>query len=254
MKTLAVYSIKGGVGKTTTAVNLAYLAAAEGLRTLVWDLDPQGAASFFFRIKPKVKGGGKALLERPEALDAAIKGTDFERLDLLPADFSYRHLDLRLDQAEQPKHQLQRLIKPLARDYDLLLLDCPPSISTLSENVFRVADALLVPLIPSTLSIRTLEQLDRFLRDKMPKRAPLLLPFFSMVDESKALHRSMIQGVPQLDLRLLRSPIPEIAEIERMGLHRMPITAYRGSEVADAAYRALWQEIRQSLADRSARR
>lgn len=247
MKTLAVYSIKGGVGKTTTAVNLAYLAAAEGRRTLVWDLDPQGAASFFFRIKPKVKGGGKALLQRPSALDAAIKGTDFDGLDLLPADFSYRHLDLRLGESDKPRRQLQRLLKPLRRDYDLLLLDCPPSISTLSENVFAVADALLVPLIPTTLSIRTLEQLDDFLREKMPKRAPQLLPFFSMADQTKALHRGIMQSASEQAPRILKSPIPEIAEIERMGLHRMPITAYAGSEIAANAYRALWLEVKQGL-------
>lgn len=249
MTTLAVYSIKGGVGKTTTAVNLAFLAAAEGRRTLVWDLDPQGAASFFFRIKPKVKGGGKALLQRRGTLDAAIKGTDFEGLDLLPADFSYRHLDLRLGNSEQPKRQLQRLLKPLRRDYDLLLLDCPPSISTLSETVFAVSDALLVPLIPTTLSIRTLEQLDAFLSNQMPKQAPRLLPFFSMVDQTKALHRSIMQAAPEQDLQILRSPIPESADIERMGLHRMPITAYAASEIAAASYRALWREVKQVVGE-----
>jgi chromosome partitioning protein len=247
MRTLAVYSVKGGVGKTTTAVNLAFLAAAEGRRVLVWDLDPQGAASFFFRIKPRVKGGGKALFKGRGALDAAIKGTDFDGLDLLPADFSYRHLDLRLGRGDKPARQLQRLLKPLRRDYDLLLLDCPPSISTLSENVFAVADALLVPLIPTTLSLRSLEQLDDFLRQKMPKHPPRLLPFFSMADQTKALHRTIMQGDFGPGLQILRSPIPAIAEIERMGLHRMPITAYAASETAAASYRALWREVVQAI-------
>src|ERR1700722_19090862 len=100
MRIYAVYNIKGGVGKTTTAVNLAYLAAQSGLRTVLWDLDPQAAASFMFRVKPKVQGGGgKALIGGKRPLDDAIKGTDFDNLDLIPADFTYRNMDLLLDAA-----------------------------------------------------------------------------------------------------------------------------------------------------------
>ena len=101
MRIYATYNIKGGVGKTTTAVNLAHLAAAEtGLRTVLWDLDPQGAASFMFRVKPRVKGGGKALISGTRTLDDAVKGTDFDNLDLIPADFTYRNMDLLLDNAK----------------------------------------------------------------------------------------------------------------------------------------------------------
>jgi cellulose biosynthesis protein BcsQ len=247
MQTIALYSIKGGVGKTTTAVNLGFLAAAEGWRTLIWDLDPQGAASFFFRIKTEVEGGGRALLRHRRVLEAAIKGTDFEGLELLPADFSYRHLDLELSRGDKPKRQLRRVLKPLAQEYDLIIFDCPPSISLVSENVFAVADALLVPLIPTTLSTRTLEQLDTFLNEKLPKKAPLLLPFFSMADSSKALHRAVMKSVPGQGRLVLRSVIPETAEVERMGLHRMPILAYAGDETAVAAYRGLWQEVKDAL-------
>jgi len=247
MSIVALYSIKGGVGKTTTAVNLAFLASAEGRRTLVWDLDPQGAASFFFRIKPKVKGGGRALFRHRRALDAAIKGTDFDGLDLLPADFSYRHLDLQLDQRKKPKRQLKRTLKPLRREYDLILLDCPPGISLLSENVFAVADALLVPLIPTTLSVRTLEQLAAFLDDEKAKKVPRLLPFYSMVDARKALHRTTMDSVSDQGLPVLNETIPQTVKIERMGLHRMPITAYDGDEAVVAPYRALWGEVKRTL-------
>lgn len=100
MKVIAAYNIKGGVGKTATAVNLAYQAAREGAATLVWDLDPQGAASYYFRIKPKIKGGGKRLVRGQRDLDDFILGTDFECLDLLPADFSYRNMDIFLEHSE----------------------------------------------------------------------------------------------------------------------------------------------------------
>src|ERR671935_2083631 len=156
---LATYNIKGGVGKTSAAVNLAYLAAREGGRALLWDLDPQGGSTYLFRVRPKVKGGGRKLVRGKTDIAARIKGSDYERLDLLPADFSYRHMDLALDAAKRPTRRLGRVLAPLAPDYDYIFLDCPPSISLVSESVFEAADALLVPMIPATLSSRTYEQL-----------------------------------------------------------------------------------------------
>ena len=163
MRIIGVYNIKGGVGKTATAVNLAYVSAAAGFRTLVWDLDPQGAATYYFRVKPRVKGGGERILRGQREIDRVIKGTDFERLDLLPADFSYRNMDLVLGETKKPAKQLLRLLHPLAEEFDYIYLDCPPSISLVSENIFRAADALLIPTIPTTLSVRTYQQLLQFL-------------------------------------------------------------------------------------------
>jgi chromosome partitioning protein len=168
---------------------------ATGRRTLLWDLDPQGAASFLLRVKPKVKGGGRKLVRgRRDPLDV-LKGTDVEGLDLLPADFSYRHLDLVLDKAKKPLRGVGRVLASLEDGYDLAILDCAPSISLVSENVFDAADLLLVPLVPSTLSVRTLEQLQAFL-SAQPERAPEVFAFFSMVDRRKRLHREIVSSLP----------------------------------------------------------
>ena len=156
---LATYNIKGGVGKTSAAVNLAYLASATGAPTLLWDLDPQGASTYLFRIRPKVRGGGRKLLRGASPTMALIKGTDHVGLDLLPADFSYRHMDLALERFKHPTRRLRRVLAPLRDEYEYIFLDCPPSISLVSESVFEAADALLVPIIPATLSSRTFEQL-----------------------------------------------------------------------------------------------
>ncbi|HEY2314383.1 MAG TPA: AAA family ATPase, partial [Streptosporangiaceae bacterium] len=195
MKILATYNIKGGVGKTSTAVNLSYLAAADGYRVLLWDLDPQGAASYLFRVRPRVKGGGKALINGSRSIDDAIKGTDFTGLDLLPADFTYRNLDLMLDSAKQPSRRLAGLLAPLKKEYDVVFLDCPPSISLLSESVLHAADLLLVPLIPTTLSVRTLDQLTEFVGGFNGQK-PDILAFFSMIDRRKRLHTQIAADLP----------------------------------------------------------
>src|ERR1700748_1704321 len=205
MRIYASYNIKGGVGKTTTAVNLAFLAAESGLRTVLWDLDPQGAASFMFRVKPRVKGGGKALIKGKRPLDDAIKGTDFDNLDLIPADFTSRNMALLLEAAGtapsgggdapggKPARKLAKLLAPLADEYDAVFLDCPPSVSLVSENVLLAADVIVVPLIPTTLSVRTLDQLSDFIDEFKGRRRPDLLAFFSMVDRRKKLHREIIE-------------------------------------------------------------
>jgi len=181
VKVFASYNIKGGVGKTSTAVNLAHLAAREGRRTLLWDLDPQGAATYIFRVRPRVKGGGHALVTGKRPIEDALKSTDFDNLDLLPADFSYRNMDLELDDAKKRTRRLRQLVTSLSDDYDVVFLDCPPSISLMSENVLHAADTLLVPLIPATLSMRTFEQLKGFVAESEKPR-PNLVAFFSMVD------------------------------------------------------------------------
>jgi cellulose biosynthesis protein BcsQ len=243
MKIIATYNIKGGVGKTATAVNLAYLAASEGYRVLLWDLDPQAAASFLFRIKPRVKGGGKALIAGRRSVDDAIKATDFDNLDLLPADFTYRNLDLHLDGERKPGTRLRSLLTPLRREFDLVVLDCPPSISLLSENVLHAADLLLVPLIPTTLSVRTLEQLTGFIAE-FEGRRPDVLAFFSMVDRRKRLHREILDELPAGRADVATAAIPALSAVERMSVDRTPVTASAPRSLAARHYRELWQEAR----------
>jgi chromosome partitioning protein len=262
MRIYATYNIKGGVGKTTTAVNLAFLAAESGLRTVLWDLDPQGAASFMFRVKPKVKGGGKALIKGKRPLDDAIKGTDFDNLDLIPADFTYRNMDLLLEAASngtsgggdvpggKPARKLAKLLAPLADEYDAVFLDCPPSVSLVSENVLQAADVILVPLIPTTLSVRTLEQLSDFVAE-FNGHHPELLAFFSMVDRRKKLHREITEKLSVERTEVARTVIPALSVIETMSVERAPVVVFAPNTAATRAYRGLWAELRAFGEERS---
>jgi cellulose biosynthesis protein BcsQ len=242
VKVFAAYNIKGGVGKTATAVNLADLSARGGFRTLVWDLDPQGAATFYFRIKPKIRGGSRKLIKGKTDADSQIRGTDFPRLDLLPADFSYRLMDIDLNRTDAPREQLANVLRPIADAYDHVFLDCPPSISLVSESVFAASDALLVPTIPTTLSLRTLHQLYRHLR-RSGEDLPALLPFFCMVDRRRRLHRRICDDAREQPESMLATAIPYSSVIERMGIQRAPLSTYARSGRAAKAYTALWEEI-----------
>jgi chromosome partitioning protein len=246
VKVVATYSIKGGVGKTSAAVNLGALAARDGRRTLLWDLDPQGAASYLLRVRPRVKGGGRKLVRGRRDPAEALKGTDVEGLDLLPADLSYRHLDLVLDREKRPRDGVGRVLRALSDDYDLAIVDCAPSISLVSESVFAAADVLLVPLVPSTLSVRTLEQLHDFL-DGARGRPPRVLAFLSMVDRRKRLHVSLAGTLPQTYPDMAQAAIPAASAVELMGLDRLPVVASRPRDRASLAYQGLWEELRQAL-------
>ena len=244
MKIKASYNIKGGVGKTATAVNLAQLATHAGLRVLLWDLDPQAAGPFLFRIKPRVKGGGRAHIKGSRTVADAIKGPDFDGLDLLPADFTYRNLDLILGAAKQPTRRLGRLLAPLIGEYDLVMLDCPPGISLLSENVLHAAGTLLVPLIPTTLSVRTLDQLTGFIAGLRAPR-PEVLAFFSMIDRRKRLHQEIAEQLPKERPDVAATAIPALSVVERMSTERAPVTAFAPRSLAARRYQQLWAEIRE---------
>jgi chromosome partitioning protein len=247
VKVVATYNIKGGVGKTSAAVNLSSLAARDGLRTLLWDLDPQGAASFLFRVRPKVRGGGRKLVRGRSDVTDVLRGTDVEGLDLLPADFSYRHMDLVLDASGKPVRRFRKVLEPLADHYDLAVLDCPPSISLVSESVFEAADALLVPLIPSTLTLRTFEQLADFVGAEVTRR-PEIVAFFSMVDRRKRLHREVVDTLPDGRDDITRTAIPAATEVELMGVDRVPVVISSPRSRGARAYAELWTEVRDRLA------
>ena len=242
MKIIAVTNIKGGVGKTTTAVNLAFLCAAAGQATLLWDLDPQGAATYLLRAEAKEHASAKKLVSGKREPPELVVPTGYERLDVLPADLSYRNFDVHLSARKRPTERLLKMSRTLREIYGALVLDCPPGISLLSENVLRAADAVVVPLLPTPLSVRTLAQLRAFIAASGWTDLKIL-PFFSMVDRRKSLHHESIAAARRHYPELLVTEVPYWSEIEKMSLRRAPIPAYAPSSAAALIYAALWREI-----------
>jgi len=243
MKIIAFYNIKGGVGKTASAVNIAYMASQENMQTLLIDLDPQGSASYYFRIKPSKKINTKKLLKEEKGLDKHIKGTDFDGLDLIPADLSYRNMDIILDDLKKSRYRLKSILRPLRKEYDLIVIDCPPNVTLLSENIFIASDFLIIPTIPTTLSIIALNKLiDFMLKTKVNTKK--LLPFFSMVEMRKTLHKEIVNAAGRAQVNFMNSRIPYNADIEKMGIYRQPTTHFSTNSIASHAYYSLWNEIK----------
>jgi len=224
MTTLALYSNKGGVGKTAAAVNLSYLAAQTGAKTLIFDLDPQASATYYYRVKPKLKSGTKGFVKGGKKLLKSIKATDYENLDLLPADFTHRNLEAAFDKLKHPKQRLRKILRPLKDEYDFIILDCPATISI----------------------VRSHKLLLTFCKKNNYDTAKIYT-FFSMVDRRKTMHRELMMMVLKEFHGVLRSLIPNLAQIEKMGIKREPVAAFSPKSVASKSYKNLWAKIQETI-------
>ncbi len=244
MVTLALYNLKGGVGKTAATINLAYLAAKEGYKTLIWDMDPQGSSSFYLGASSATKNESKKLLNSEMELLDAAQSSAYANLDIIPADLSARHADVLLSEMKQSKRKISALLSSLKKEYDVVILDCPPGISLLHDAIFAGVDWVLMPNIPTTLSIRSYETVAAYFKENGLDMAKLKC-FFSMVDHRKNLHHEVMNDFYK-DKVFLKNYIPYLSDVEKMGIKEAPLETFAASSYAAQCYRDLWKEIRKT--------
>ncbi len=249
MSIVALYHVKGGVGKTAAAVNLSYLASQEGDPVLLMDLDPQGSASYYFRIRPSQRQRAKQLLKGKKTIEDNLKGTDYDGLDALPSHMSYRNLDIALGGLKRSKRRLKDLLVPIEKEYRHIFLDSPPNITLVSENIFNTADILLIPVIPTTLSVLAYEKLWSFFGDKGLDRSKIVA-FYSMVERRKKMHKEIVGKPHPRKKKLLKTVIPYSVVVEKMGIHREPVARFAPDSNAALAYASLWNELKKFMSRR----
>lgn len=243
MASIAVYSVKGGVGKTTLAVNLAWCASTISRRkTLLWDLDASNGSGFLLGIDPRKKRTADRIFAEGSDPEKLIQPTAWPGLDLLPADESIRALDRQLDRLGKKK-RLAKLTEALGKTYDRIIFDCPPVLNELSAQVMRAADLVIVPLPPSPLSARAFEVVVEEVRGQ-GKGHPPILPVLSMLDLRRSLHKAAREANPKWPA------IPLASAVEQCAVERQPVGAFAPRSPAARAIAQLWTAIEKKLASR----
>ena len=247
MKKIALYNIKGGVGKTTTTVNLACMLAKQGFSVLLWDMDPQGGSSYFFNQENKNDNTHERLFDRYITIYDVIRHTDTYQIDVISNDSKFS------DQFMNKASRITALnflnddlinitLDEVADDYDVCLIDCSPGRFQLHQNIFHASDLLLIPNIPAPLSVYCNNMLIKELQRKLTSKNKIL-SFYNMVQSNKNLHKLYLNIRNENTTHILNNFIPFYSEIETISLNKTSIFHQLKEFKTNIYYENLWLEI-----------
>ena len=251
-KVLALANQKGGVGKTTTAVNIACDLAERGFRTLLIDLDPQGNAT-------SSVGLDKRALDRT-VYDLIVDGADIEevvvrdvrpRLDLIAANHLLAGAEVELTSLTRPQMRLDAALAPVRERYDTIIIDCPPSLGLLTVNGLATADDVLIPVQCEYLALEGLTQLINtvdLVKRGLNRRLDILGLVMTMYDSRTRLAGDVVRDVARLfPNRIFRTIVPRTVRLAEAPSHGRSIYEYDPTSRGAEAYRELGEEVARRL-------
>ena len=236
MAVIAIYSVKGGVGKTTLAANLAWCSAMRTYRTTVlWDLDAANGAGYLLGVEPNPRQRAETLFSITPDPEKHLTKSAFPNLKVVSADESIRSIETMLSRPGRRKH-VSRITNSLARNHERIILDCPPAINELSRQILQAADIVIVPLPPSPLSTRAFQRVANEVKAS-GHRHPPILPVLSMIDMRRTLHREAREAAPDWPF------IPLASAMEQCAVRQRPVGDFAASSSAAQGIGKLWTAI-----------
>ena len=249
-KIIAVANQKGGVGKTTTAVNLSACIAALGRRVLLFDLDPQANATSGLGLEKTAGASAYRVLLGEGTLLEKVRPTAFERLEIVPSEVDLCGVDIELARTENHLQQVVRSLQPVVQSqrFDVLFIDCPPSLGILTLNALVAADGVLVPLQCEYYALEGVSMLNRVmaqLHDSgLNPRLELLGVVMTMFDGRTRLAQQVVGEVRQhFGDKVFETLIPRATRLAEAPSYGKPIIYYDKYNAAAAAYELLAQEV-----------